>query len=197
MRCSTNRMNLNHPICRRPWIPVTARLTGRCRPGRPSRRPLLPRRQPRPGDITTTNRPRISLRSASELAAVIGPMQQRLPLTLPAHYISRLAIHLQLAHVPSYRLPALYLPCVLVRQAPAQIIPAIPLEPAARIMRIYPALLAPDGERLAGINAKPVQACVPAFRGKFRSDEPVTGKFAPAVGHVFATENTQAQHFRR
>src|ERR1700722_18198912 len=190
MRCSTNRMNLNRPICRRPWIPVTARLMGRCRPARPSRRPLLPRRPPRPGDIATTNRPRISLRSASELAAVIGPMQQRLPLTLPAHYISRLAIHLQLAHVPSYRLPALDLSYVLVRQAPAQIIPAIPLEPAAWITRIYPALLAPHREGLAGINAKPVKTGVPAFRGKFCSDEPATGKFTPAVGHVFAAENT-------
>ena len=51
----------------------------------------------------------------SEFPAVIGPMQQRLPLTLPAEKIARLAIHLQLTDVPSDRGPAFDLPCVFVR----------------------------------------------------------------------------------
>jgi hypothetical protein len=55
------------------------------------------------------------LRGISEFPAVIGPMQQRLPLTLPAEKITRLAIHLQLTDVPADRGPAFHLPCVFVR----------------------------------------------------------------------------------
>jgi hypothetical protein len=138
-----------------------------------------------------------SLYPASELAAVVGPMQQRLPLTLPAQDISRLAIHLDLAYVPSDRLPAFDLPCVFIGKASAEIIPAIPLEPTARIIRMNPSLLAPYRERLAGFDAKPVQICVAAFRGKPGPGEPATGKFFPAVGHVFTAENTKSQHFLR
>jgi hypothetical protein len=42
-------------------------------------------------------------------------MQQRLPLTLPAEKVTRLAIHLQLTDVPADRGPAFDLPCVFVR----------------------------------------------------------------------------------
>src|SRR5271155_4341502 len=70
----------------------------------------------------------------------------------PAASISWLAIHLKLSHVPSYRLPALDLSSIFVRKPPT-----VPLEPAARINRMYPALLAPHRERLACVNAKQVQ----------------------------------------
>src|SRR5215208_5305273 len=75
----------------------------------------------------------------SEFSAVIGPMQQRLPLTLPAEKIARLAIHLQLPYVPADRGPALDLSCIFVRKPPAPIIAAVPLKPAARVFAMDPA----------------------------------------------------------
>ena len=46
-------------------------------------------------------------------------MQQRLPLTFPAQDISWLAIHLKLAYVPAYRLPAFDLSRIFVWKPPA------------------------------------------------------------------------------
>ena len=81
-------------------------------------------------------------------------MQQRLPLTLPAEKIARLAIHLQLPHVPADRSPALDLSCIFVPKPPAPVIAAVPLKPAARVFAVYPALAAPHRERLAGATPK-------------------------------------------
>lgn len=61
---------------------------------------------------------------------------------------------------------------------------------------MYPALPAPHRERLAGINAKPVQVGIAVGGGEFRPGEPAPWKLTPAVGDVFAAEDTQAQHFR-
>ena len=92
----------------------------------------------------------------SKFPAVIGPMQQRLPLAFPAENIARLAIHLQLTDVPSDRGPAFDLPCIFVPKPPASIIAAIPLKPAARVFAVYPALAAPHRKRLAGRNPEEV-----------------------------------------
>ena len=62
---------------------------------------------------------------------------------------------------------------------------------------MYPALPAPFGERLTGIDTKTVQAGFGLFRRKSGPGEPATRKFTLAVGHVFAAENTQAQHLWR
>jgi len=83
-------------------------------------------------------------------------MQQRLPLALPAKKITLLAIHLQLTDVPSDRRPAVDLSCIFVPKPPASIIAAVPLKPAARVFRMYPALPAPHRERLAGSNPEEI-----------------------------------------
>ena len=61
---------------------------------------------------------------------------------------------------------------------------------------MYPALAAPHRERLAGSNAKKIYACVGLIWAEFGPGEPTTRKFVSAVGHVFSTEHTKAQHFR-
>src|SRR5690606_18057677 len=91
---------------------------------------------------------------ASKLAAVIGPMQQRLALTLAAGEIAGRAIGFDLRHMPADRLPAIDLAAVLLGHAPPPVIAAIPLEPAARIVGMDPAFLPPDRQRLAGVDAE-------------------------------------------
>jgi hypothetical protein len=133
----------------------------------------------------------------SEFAAVISPMQQCLPLTLAAEKIARLAIHLKLAHVPSDRGPAFDLSCIFVREPASPIIAAVPLKPAARVLRMDPALLAPHREWLAGGNAEEINLGVRTFRREFCLREPARRKLVPAIGHVFSAEDTEAQHFWR
>jgi hypothetical protein len=50
--------------------------------------------------------------------------------------------------------PPLDLPRLLLRHAAPNVVAAVPLEPAARIVRMNPALAAPDRQRLAGIDAE-------------------------------------------
>ena len=123
-------------------------------------------------------------------------MQQGLPLTFPAENISALAIHLKLTDVPLDGLPAFDLSRIFVRKPPTEIIAAVPLKPAAWIIRVYPALPAPHRERLAGGYTKKIHACVGFFRGELGSCEPAMRKLILAVGHVLSTEHAKAQHFR-
>src|SRR6476646_4286619 len=88
----------------------------------------------------------------SNFPAVVGPMQQRLALALAAGEIARFAMPLDLADMPAHGFPTLDLARVLFGQSADQIIAAIPLEPAARIVRMDPALSAPLRQRLAGID---------------------------------------------
>src|SRR6185437_353511 len=80
--------------------------------------------------------------------------------------------------------------------AAAEIIAAIPLEPAARIGTDDPALLPPDGERLPALDAEAVDAGVGRLR-KLGPGEPAVWKFRAAIVHVFALEDAMRQHFGR
>jgi len=64
-------------------------------------------------------------------------VQQRLALPLPAPDVVFPAVLFDLGDMPCHRFPAPDLTRV-VRAAPAQVIPAIPLEPAAWIIGIDP-----------------------------------------------------------
>jgi hypothetical protein len=94
--------------------------------------------------------------------AVIGPVQELLALARPAHRIARLAMSSDLRHVALDSLPASDLAGVLVGQPPAHVVAAIPLEPAARIVRMHPALPSPLRQGLAGVHAEIVQGAVAA-----------------------------------
>src|SRR5262245_43466391 len=76
-------------------------------------------------------------------ATVVSPIQQRLPLAAPAEEVARLTIFLHLPHMTEDCFPALDLPAIFVRHAPAHVIAAVPLEPATRIVGMDPAFALP------------------------------------------------------
>src|SRR5688500_20189304 len=100
---------------------------------------------------TISVRPR-SKRTALNPACVIGPVHGRRPLLPAASDIPGLAVLLDGGHMTSDGAPASDLSRV-VGAAPAQMVPAVPLEPAARILRIDPAIPPPRGERLRSVDA--------------------------------------------
>src|SRR5579859_2757382 len=120
----------------------------------------------------------------SDLPTVVGPMEQRLALTRPASVVSRVAVALYLPDVPAYRLPAPDLSPVLIRDSPAHVIAAVPLEPASGIVRMQPSLLAPDRERLTGMDAVVIERAVAPARRELGALEPIRWKFLHRVSHV-------------
>ena len=103
--------------------------------------------------------------SVLQLPAVVGPMQQGLPLFATAIEIALAAILLDLGDVPPHGLPAANLPGV-VGAAAAHVVAAVPLEPAARVFVIDPALLLPIPKRLRGVDLEEVQLRDRAARGR-------------------------------
>src|SRR5215813_4820436 len=124
-------------------------------------------------------------------------MQQRLALALAAQQVARLAVALNLPHVAADRLPATDLAAVLVRHAAAHVVAAVPLEPAARIVVVDPALAPPLRQRLARVDAEEVECAVALTGRELRADEPALGEFPAAVGHVLAAEDPEAEHLAR
>ena len=84
-------------------------------------------------------------------------MQEGLPLPSAAPQIAGLACKLKLMDVSADCFPAFDLAIVFVEHSSPHIVAAVPLEPAARIVRIYPPLPAPFGERLTGFDAEVVE----------------------------------------
>src|SRR5262249_2406068 len=126
-----------------------------------------------------------------------GPMEQRLALALAACEIVRFAVALKLTQVPPYGLPSLDLAGILIRQSPPSIIAAVPLKPTAWVNRGYPTLLAPHGQRLAGVDAEEVQGWVGSVRRKMCTGKPAAGELVAAVGHILAAEHPQPKHLGR
>src|SRR5262249_9331393 len=114
-----------------------------------------------------------------------------------AQQVAGLAMLLYLPHMPADRLPALDLAAVLVRQAAAHVVAAVPLEPAARGVGMNPAVLLPDRPRLAGVDAEEIQRAVAAARRELGAPPPAFRKLAPAIGQVFAAEHAEREHLRR
>src|SRR5262245_7885335 len=124
-------------------------------------------------------------------------MQQRLALAGAAEEIARLAVALDLADVAADRLPAADLALVLRRQAAAHIVAAVPLEPAARIVGMNPAVVAPHRERLAGVDSKKIEGAIAPARRELGTRKPRRRKLLARVGHVLAAEHPELQHLLR
>ena len=139
---------------------------------------------------------RLSGRFEAEIisAAVVGPMQQSLALPRPAKNVATLAVTLDLPDVPAHRLPPLDLAQVLILHAAAQIIAAIPLEPAARVVGVNPTFLAPNGQRLARVDAEEVERSIASARRELSAGEPAFGKLISRVGQVLAPKHAEPQH---
>ena len=102
--------------------------------------------------------------TALQLTAVVGPLKKCLPLAWSAPPIARLAMMTDLCNVAAHSFPPPDLANILFRQSAAEIISAIPLKPPARIVRVNPALLPPNGKRLTCVYAEIVERKVTAPR---------------------------------
>lgn len=89
--------------------------------------------------------------------------------------------------------PAFDLPLVILVPA-SEVVAAVPLEPAARIIRMDPALSTPDRKRLAGIYAEKIQLGVVPLRTEPGAFVPGGGKLFPAVCHIFSTKYAKFKH---
>src|SRR6185312_6753910 len=74
---------------------------------------------------------------------------------------------------------------------------AVPLEPAAWIVRMDPAFAPPFRQRLAGVDAEEIERAIAVAAREPGAREPTLGKLAPAVGHVLAAEHAEANHLGR
>jgi hypothetical protein len=127
--------------------------------------------------------------------AIVGPMQERLSLPSAARQITRLARKLKLSEVTADCFPAFDLPNVLVGHSSPHIVAAVPLEPATWIVRMYPSFPAPFRERLTGFDTEVVEGVVARSTCQPGMLEPACRKLIGAIGHVLATEHTEAKHF--
>lgn len=84
-------------------------------------------------------------------------MEQRLSLAPPAREVATLAVSFHLRDVTPHRDPSLDLAIVFFWHAPAHEVPAVPLEPSARIHRMNPALSTPLRKWLARVDAKEIE----------------------------------------
>src|SRR5258705_9601962 len=141
--------------------------------------------------------PRAGDPGISNLAAVVRPVQQRLALALATHQVAGLAVLLDLPHVAADRFPAFDLAAILVGHPATHVVAAIPLEPTARIVGMQPALLAPDRERLTGVDAEEIERAVAPLGRELGAGEPALRKFLARVGHVLAAEHAERQHLKR
>lgn len=99
--------------------------------------------------------------------------------------------------MPTYRTPATNLTLILAWKAPAHIVATVPLEPAARIVRIDPAFRSPDGKRLGCIHAETVECWIMLPRTELRSLEPSRRKLIATIRQIPAAEDAKREHLGR
>src|SRR5690349_133410 len=110
--------------------------------------------------------------------------------------VAGLAVVPDLRDVSRDRAPAFDLTGV-VSGSSAHVVAAIPLEPAARILWMNPALAPPFAQRLRGVHAEKVEPRIVPLGTEFRACEPARGKLPAAIGHVLATEDAELEHLLR
>jgi hypothetical protein len=134
----------------------------------------------------------------SNLAAIVGPVQQSLTLTRAANWVAGLAMPSNLRDVPADRLPALDLARIFGRHAATHVVATIPLEPAAWIVEMYPAFVPPDRQGLTSIDSEIIKRWIGTGRRQSRVRKPARGKFVAAISHVLSAEDAEGEHlFRR
>ena len=144
----------------------------------------------------TTGLIKHSLLVPLEISRIIGPMQQGLALARPTKQIALHAVFPNLGNVASHCLPPLDLPWIILATA-THIVTAVPLEPAAGVVRPDPAFFLPVRQGLRRIDAKEIELVVGFFRAQLRVFEPLGRKLVPAIVHVLAAEDPHAEHLGR
>ena len=120
-------------------------------------------------------------------------MEQSLSLSWAARPVAGPAILSNLRDMSADSAPSFDLALVILA-APASIVPAIPLEPAARVLVINPALFAPNRERLRRIHAEEIKRRFVTFPTKLRVLEPACGKLLRAIRNVLSPEDAELEH---
>ena len=123
-------------------------------------------------------------------------MQDRLPLPPPTVVVALAAVLLHLRDVPADRSPAADLPLV-VWSTPPHVVAAIPLKPAARVIGVNPALLAPNRERLRRVHAEEIQVRIVPLVAQLGSSEPLGRKLIGAIRHVLPAEHAEFEQLFR
>src|SRR4051794_33752419 len=118
-------------------------------------------------------------RTSLDLPTVVCPLKDRLPLPAPAVEVARLAVLPDLRHMPRDRPPARDLTRVIGGTA-AHVVPAVPLEPPAWILRADPSFAPPGREWLRRLHPKQVEAGVAPAGRQLRVREPARWKLAAA-----------------
>jgi len=107
--------------------------------------------------------------------------------------VARKTVVRYLSDVSLHRFPSSDLPSIIFVPT-SHIVTTVPLEPATGIVRVYPAILPPNRQRLAGIHAEEVQSWIVSFWTQLRRSEPASGKLSAAISHVFSAENAKLKH---
>ncbi len=132
-------------------------------------------------------------RSPSNFPRIVGPVEQRLSLLGAAGEVAGAAVFLNLGEMAANGPPAADLPLV-VRTAAAQIVAAVPLKPAPRIIGVYPTLGPPHGQRLRGVDPKEIQIRIVPVRAELGLLKPILRKLFAAIGHVLPAKHAEPQH---
>src|SRR5271165_5876151 len=131
-----------------------------------------------------------------DLPAVVGPMQQSLALAAPAIQIAGRAVFSNGGDVARDGAPTANLAFV-VSGAPPHVVPAVPLKPTARVVRMDPAFSPPLAQRLRCVDAEVVKLGIVSLRAESCSHEPRRRKLVPAIRHIFAAEDAEMEHLLR
>ena len=99
----------------------------------------------------------------------------------------------RLGRVPAECSPSTYLP-VVIGAAPAKVVAAIPLKPAARILGIDPAFFPPDCERLRCVDSEIVQVRIVTLGTQLGTGKPARRELRGTISHIPSAENAECQH---
>src|SRR4030095_4733525 len=98
--------------------------------------------------------------------------------------------------MPANGTPALNL-ALVIRTTPPEIVTAIPLKPAARVLRVNPPFRPPDRKWLRGIDAEKIELRSVTLGTEPGVGKPVVREFCLTVCHVFAAKNSESKHLFR
>src|SRR6476659_2799756 len=98
--------------------------------------------------------------------------------------------------MPANGAPTLDL-ALVVGTTPPEIVTAIPLKPAAWVLRVNPPFPAPDRERLGGIDAEEIELWSVTLGTEPGVGKPVAREFRLTVFHVCAAKNSEPEHLFR
>jgi hypothetical protein len=124
---------------------------------------------------------------------IICPLQKGLPLPRATPDIAGFAIGANLGFVAPECAPSFDLGTINVRQAPAQIVSAIPLKPAAGIRFDNPTFVPPYAQGLTALDAKGVEGWI-RLVADLGLSKPLWRQFVTAIVTILTFEDPHLEH---